>query len=83
MMNDMTDIKIDDALDLRGVPCPMNSAKTIVQLEIMDTDEVLEVLLDDGEPIENVPGSIEEEFYEIINKENVDNNYWKILIKVL
>ena len=79
----MNEIKIDDSLDLRGVPCPMNSAKTIVQLEIMDTHEILEVLLDDGEPIENVPESIEEEFYKIIKKKKIDNKCWKILIEVL
>ncbi len=61
----------------------MNSAKTIVQLEIMDTHEILEVLLDDGEPIENVPESIEEEFYKIIKKKKIDNKCWKILIEVL
>ncbi len=79
----MDSVKVDESLNLRGVPCPVNSAKTIVRLEMMDTDEILEVFVDDGEPIENVPGSVEEEGFEIIVKEQVDKQTWKLLIKAL
>ncbi len=80
----MNDSKTEgERLDLRGVPCPMNSARTLVQLETMDTGEILEVLLDDGEPVENVPDSIDEAFYEIIDQKKIDDRDWRIRIKVL
>lgn len=79
----MDTIKVNESLNLRGVPCPANSAKTIVKLEMMDADEVLEVFLDDGEPIENVPESVEEEGFTIIEKAQVDEKTWKLLIQAL
>ena len=79
----MNTIKVNESLNLRGVPCPANSAKTIVKLEMMDADEVLEVFLDDGEPIENVPESVEEEGFSIIEKAQGDEKTWKLLIQAL
>ena len=45
-------------LDLRGVACPMNFVKTRLKLDKMAAGELLEVLLDDGEPIESVSSSV-------------------------
>ncbi|MDP3509555.1 MAG: sulfurtransferase TusA family protein [Candidatus Melainabacteria bacterium] len=45
-------------LDLRGVACPMNFVKTRLKLDKMATGELLEVLLDSGEPIESVSSSV-------------------------
>lgn len=62
----MADIKADDSLDLRGVLCPINFVKTKLKLETMDVGQVLEIVLDDGEPIQNVPKSIKEEGHKIV-----------------
>jgi len=43
--------------DLRGVACPLNFVKAKIALEKLPVGEVLEVLLDEGEPIKNVPAS--------------------------
>src|SRR6185295_12519885 len=48
-------------LDLRGVICPYNFVKTKLMLEAMEQGEVLSVLLDDGDPIRNVPSSMSNE----------------------
>lgn len=45
-------------LDLRGVACPTNFVKTRLFLDKVASGDVLEVLLDDGEPIESVSSSI-------------------------
>lgn len=76
----MTEEKPDQSMDLRGVLCPMNFVKTKLKLEEMETGEVLEVLLDDGEPIRSVPRSIKEEGHKIIQVENIGKAY-KLLIK--
>jgi len=76
----MTDIKIDQTLDLKGTPCPMNFVKTKLKLEEMNVDEVLEVILDDGDPIKNVTGSVKEEGHKILKVEKI-NDHWKLVIK--
>ncbi len=53
--------------DLSGVLCPMNFVKAKVALEKISIGSVLEVILDDGEPIQNVPGSLAEQGHEIIS----------------
>jgi TusA-related sulfurtransferase len=52
-------------LDLRGTPCPINFVRTKLKLEQMNEGELLEVWLDTGEPIEQVPDSIEMAGYTI------------------
>ena len=47
--------------DFRGVMCPMNFVKTKIALTPMQSGQILEILLDDGAPIENVPGSVKNE----------------------
>lgn len=55
----------DDQLDLRGTPCPINFVRTKLRLEKMLPGSLLEVWLDPGEPIEQVPDSLKMEGYTI------------------
>lgn len=48
----------DAQLDLRGTPCPINFVRTKLRLEKMKPGGLLEVWLDPGEPIEQVPDSL-------------------------
>lgn len=73
-------MEINQGIDLRGVSCPMNYVKTKLKLEEMQAGEVLEVLLDDGEPILNVPRSVKEDGHTILRVEKIEN-YYKVLIK--
>lgn len=52
-------------LDLRGTPCPINFVRTKLRLEKMPLGALLEVWLDPGEPIEQVPDSLRMEGYQI------------------
>ncbi|MFA5839148.1 MAG: sulfurtransferase TusA family protein [Candidatus Margulisiibacteriota bacterium] len=67
-------------LDIRGVSCPLNYVKTKIKLEEMDVGQILELLLDDGEPILNVPRSAKEDGNEILEVKQIDA-YYKVLIK--
>lgn len=73
-------IQPDVKKDFRGVACPMNFVKTKIALAPMQSGQILEILLDDGQPIANVPGSVKNEGHEVIATEKVDN-YWKVSIK--
>lgn len=55
----------DATLDLRGTPCPLNFVRTKLCLEKMTPGQMLEVWLDGGEPIEQVPESLAMEGYGI------------------
>jgi TusA-related sulfurtransferase len=70
----------DEHLDLLGVPCPANTARAMMNLEFMEPGELLELLLDDGEPIDNVPESLELEGHEIVVKER-RGAHWLLLVK--
>lgn len=58
--------------DLRGVACPMNYVKTKLKLEMMDAGEQLEVWLDAGEPIKNVPLSLKNDGHKLLLQEPLE-----------
>ncbi len=76
----MNEINIDERIDLCGVVCPNNFVKTKLKLEQMEKGQILEVVLDDGEPIRNVPRAVKEEGHKILKVEKVAG-FYKILIK--
>lgn len=69
-----------EELDLRGVICPYNFVKTKLQLDTLEVGSRLVVLLDDGEPIQNVPKSIMNEGHQVLTQEKVDA-YYRIVIQ--
>lgn len=70
----------DNKLDLRGTPCPLNFIRSKLQLEKMPSGELLEIWLDGGEPVEQVPNSLKMEGYEIQSITPLDD-YFALLVK--
>jgi sulfite reductase (ferredoxin) len=66
--------------DFRGVGCPMNFVKTKMELAKLKPRDILEVWLDDGQPIQNVPGSVRDEGHKILKQVKVDD-HWSVLIE--
>ncbi|MFB0556014.1 MAG: sulfurtransferase TusA family protein [Phycisphaerae bacterium] len=62
-------------IDLRGVECPLNFVKAKLKLEKIAVGQVLEVLLDDGEPVRNAPASFAEQGQEVIEIKNDGNHF--------
>lgn len=62
-------------VDLRGVTCPTNFVKAKLALEMVDTGEVIEFLLDDGEPVKNVPRSLKSEGHKLLGLKETDGYY--------
>ncbi len=71
----------DVELDLRGTPCPLNFARTKLRLEKMAAGSLLEVLLDGGEPVEQVPESLQVEGYSIEKIEPQDD-FFAVWVRV-
>jgi sulfite reductase (ferredoxin) len=72
--------KANHVFDLKGTPCPINYVKVKLFLENIDAGEVIEILLDPGEPIENVPKSLRNDGHQIISIEEVNGSY-KVVVK--
>ncbi len=70
-----------ELLDLSGTPCPLNYVKTKLKLEELPPGAMLEVILDDGEPIENVPRSLQNDGVPVLKKEQRPDGRWKITVK--
>lgn len=68
-------------IDLRGVACPMNFVKAKLRLETMDIGATLGVLLDDGEPIQNVPASFRNEGQEVMDTRSTGEGHWRVVIR--
>jgi len=69
-----------EELDLRGVLCPYNFVKTKLKLESLEVGAQLKVLLDEGEPIRNVPQSITNEGHQVLTQERV-GQYYQVVIQ--
>jgi tRNA 2-thiouridine synthesizing protein A len=72
----------DQSIDLRGTPCPLNWVKTKLRLEEMETGQLLEVFIDDGEPMRNVPKSIKSEGHNIVDAGPTDDGFRLVVERV-
>jgi TusA-related sulfurtransferase len=57
--------RIDARVDITGVVCPITFVKTKVALEELEDGQVLEIKLNDGEPVQNVPRSLKDEGHRV------------------
>ncbi len=56
----------DRRIDITHLVCPMTFVRTKLTLETMDAGECLEVRLNGGEPLENVPRSVTEMGHDVL-----------------
>ena len=68
-------------LDITKDHCPMTFVKTKLKLAQMAQGDVLEVLLTDGEPLNNVPRSAAEQGYKVLGVEQVEGDVHKVTIQ--
>lgn len=70
----------EGSLDLRGVLCPTNFVYIKLRIEEMAAGEILEVLIDDGEPLRNVPKSLKQEGHRILRVQP-EGDHFRLLIQ--
>jgi TusA-related sulfurtransferase len=70
----------DAELDLRGVICPYNFVKTKLKLETMSAGQILAVLLDEGDPIRNVPRSASDDGHIVLSQEPLAQ-FYRVMIR--
>jgi tRNA 2-thiouridine synthesizing protein A len=71
-------------VDVRDFACPITWVKTRIALERLQLGDVLEVLLRDGEPLQNLPGSAVEDGHRVVVVEPLRGDRagsWRILLE--
>ena len=75
------DIKADDKVDITDVVCPVTFVKTKVAIEELDDGQILQVHINDGEPVQNVPRSIKEEGHQVLKLVDNGDGTFELFIK--
>jgi sulfite reductase (ferredoxin) len=68
-------------LNLRGVPCPLNFVKAKLRLETLAIGDTLSLILDDGDPVRNVPVSLKGEGQQVVETTDLKNGHWRVTIR--
>jgi TusA-related sulfurtransferase len=68
-------------LDITHEHCPMTFVKTKIELAKLLPGDILEVLLTEGEPLNNVPKSASEQGYSILDISHIEGNVHQVTIK--
>ena len=72
-----------DKVDITDVVCPVTFVKTKVALEELEDGQILQVHLNDGEPVQNVPRSVKDEGHQVLKLiDNEDGTYELYIRKV-
>lgn len=74
-------IVANDFIDITTVVCPVTFVKVKVALEELEPGEILEIKLNDGEPIQNVPRSLKEENHKILQVINNEDGTFTIYVE--
>ena len=74
----------DRTLDITSCVCPMTFVRTRLALDAMSVGECLEVRLNEGEPLENVPRSAAELGHEVVSltPETGAEGVWRLRIRL-
>ena len=68
-------------IDITQEHCPMTFVRTKLKLSQIVEGDTLEVLLSEGEPLQNLPRSAEEQGYKVLAVEHVAGTTYRVLIQ--
>lgn len=68
-------------LDITKEHCPMTFVKTKIELAKLNAGDILEVLLSEGEPLDNVPRSAKEQGFNVLSIEHIEGTTHKVTIQ--
>ena len=73
--------EVDRKIDLKGEVCPYTFVKSMLALEEMEEGQVLQVIIDHLPAVENVPQSLMNEGYEILEVSQINDTDWSITVR--
>lgn len=68
-------------LDITREHCPMTFVRVKLKLAQIAAGDTLEVLLSEGEPLDNVPRSATEQGYKVLSVDHVEGTTYKVVIQ--
>jgi TusA-related sulfurtransferase len=74
-------IKSDGYVDITDVVCPITFVKTKVALEEIEYGQILEIKMNSGEPIANVPRSLKDEGHKVIQVINGNDDTYTVYVE--
>ena len=81
MNNNKIDLIADAFVDITDVVCPVTFVKVKVALEELEQGQLLEILLNEGEPMQNVPKSLKDEGHKVLHVENSGEGTFHVLVE--
>ena len=74
-------IPVDQELNLKGKICPYTFIESMLALEEMGPDEILRVIVDYPPAVCDVPRSLKNEGYEILEVSPLNETDWAIVVR--
>ncbi len=68
-------------LDITKDHCPMTFVKTKLELEKLEKGDILEVILREGEPLENVPKTVIEQGNKVLEIKKIQDDIHMVIIE--
>lgn len=68
-------------LDITKEHCPMTFVKTKIELSKLNKGDILEILLSEGEPLDNVPRNAQDQGFDVIGIEHVGGTTHKVILR--
>lgn len=77
----MSELKEDLSVDITDVVCPMTFVKAKVAMDELEDGQILKVIMNEGEPIQNVPRSFKEEGNKVLSVINNENGTFTVYVE--
>lgn len=73
--------KSDDFIDITDLICPITFVKSKMKLEDLDAGQILEVKMNEGEPISNLPRSFRDEDHKVVQVDDNDDGTYNVFVE--
>lgn len=73
--------KSDDFIDITDLICPITFVKSKMKLEDLDAGQILEVKMNEGEPISNLPRSFRDEGHKVVQVDDNDDGTYNVFVE--
>ena len=74
-------LEFDESIDITDKVCPLTFVTAKVAIEELDDGQILQVHINDGEPVQNVPRSIKEEGHQVLKLVDNGDGTFELFIK--
>lgn len=77
----MSEFKAHSFVDITDVVCPITFVKAKVAIEELDDGQILEIKMNEGEPIQNVPRSLKDEGHKVVQVINNNDSTFSVFVE--